>query len=365
MSRARGCRWSFLAALGALVALTVLAALPRRAGAAEQVRVLISEGKSGVTVASAGGLTLTDATGRRILLQRAAPSPVRVLAQRQAVLVPEVGATLPVVLAWPGRLPTVSLDGQAYRGRLELRRLNGGLATVNVVEMEDYLQGVLKDEIPPGWPAEAAKAMAVAARTYAAFRMRENPGALFHVRATTASQVYGGATGEDARTSWAVQATAGQILTFAQQPFPAFYHSCSGGTTEDALDVFGLEFDMVVGVADDYSRGCPHALWIARLSAADIERALARAGYPARGLRKIEPLLRSRGGRVLRLAVSHGGGRSMLEGKRFREAIGYDVVRSTDFEVRSDAGGFTFVGRGSGHGVGLSQWGAKEMADLA
>jgi stage II sporulation protein D len=68
---------------------------------------------------------------------------------------------------------------------------------------------------------------------------------------------------------------------------------------------------------------------------------------------------------VLRLAVTHAAGRSVIEGKRFREAVGYEVVRSTDFEVRSDAGGFTFVGRGSGHGVGLSQWGAKEMADLA
>ena len=55
----------------------------------------------------------------------------------------------------------------------------------------------------------------------------------------------------------------------------------------------------------------------------------------------------------------------ILEGKRFREALGNDVIRSTDFEVRGDSRGFTFAGRGWGHGVGLSQWGAKEMADLA
>jgi stage II sporulation protein D len=55
----------------------------------------------------------------------------------------------------------------------------------------------------------------------------------------------------------------------------------------------------------------------------------------------------------------------VLEGRRFREALGNEVLRSTDFEVRTDGTAFTFVGRGSGHGVGMSQWGAKEMADLA
>jgi stage II sporulation protein D len=195
--------------------------------------------------------------------------------------------------------------------------------------------------------------------------MQQNPGALFHLRATTASQVYGGATGEDPRTSWAVQATRGQILTFGGQPIPAFYHSCSGGATEDALDVFGANFDTIVGVADQFSLSCPDTLWVERLTSQQIERALLQAGYPIGRLIRIEDLLRSRTGRILRLAVHHTRGALILEGKRFREALGNEVIRSTDFEVRADLGGFTFVGRGWGHGVGLSQWGAKEMADLA
>ncbi|HWT80561.1 MAG TPA: SpoIID/LytB domain-containing protein, partial [Candidatus Methylomirabilis sp.] len=337
----------------------------RLLAAGPAVRVLVAEGRASLTVASGGGLTATDASGRRILARRAGWESLGLLPKGDAVVIRGTGTSAPVIVVWPSRLPTLDLEGQSYRGRLELRRLNGSLAAVNVVDLEEYLQGVLKDEIPPGWPTEAARAMAVVARTYAVYQMDQNPGGLFHLRATTASQVYGGATGEDIRTSSAVQATRGQILTFAGQPIAAFYHSCSGGATEDALDVFGPHFDTVIGVRDDFSLSCPYVLWVQRLSPQQVEQGLQRAGYPVGSLQGIEGLQRTRTGRILRLAIHHSGGTLTLEGKRFREALGTDVIRSTDFEVHADSGGFTFVGRGWGHGVGLSQWGAKEMAELA
>jgi len=364
MRRRRGSRPGRALALVALAVCFV--GVPGRAFAgAPAVRVLVAEGRTNLTVSSSGGLTVTDASGRRILAQRRGGEAFRLLLKGEAVVIRETGTSASVLLVWPGRLPTLDLEGQAFRGRLEVQRFNRSLAAVNVVDLEDYLQGVLKDEIPPGWPAEAAKAMAVVARTYAVYQMEQNLGEFFHLRATTASQVYGGAAGEDARTSWAVQATRGQILTFGGQPIPAFYHSCSGGATEDALDVFGPNFDTVVGVKDDFSLSCPYILWVERFSGQQVERALRRAGYSIGRLLRIEDLVRSRTGRILRLAVYHTRGTLTLEGKRFREALGNDIIRSTDFEVRADTGGFTFIGRGWGHGVGLSQWGAKEMADLA
>lgn len=364
MSQRRVSRSARALALAAVVA--CLAWTPRPGHAAGRtVRVLVAEGRTSLRVSSQGGLTITDAPGGRILGQRGRGEALHLLLQGGTVLVRETGMSAPALWVWPGWSATVALDGQAFRGHLEIQRLNGVLTAVNVVDLEEYLQGVLKDEIPAGWPAEATKAMAIAARTYAVYQVQQNPGALFHLRATTASQVYGGATGEDPRTTWAVQTTRGQILTFGGQPISAFYHACSGGATEDALDVFGANFDTVVGVKDDFSLGCPHALWVERLTSQHVERALLRAGYAIGGLLRIEDLLRSRTGRILRLAVQHTRGTLVLEGKRFREALGNDVVRSTGFEVRADAGGFTFVGRGWGHGVGLSQWGAKEMADLA
>ena len=334
------------------------------AAAADTVRVLLAEGRPVVTVASAGWLTLTDASGRRILAQRAAGG-YRLALHRGAVSVREKGVAVPGLVAWAAEGALLTLDGQPFRGRLEVQVVNGGLVAVNVVDIEEYLLGVLKDEIPVGWPVEAAKAVAVAARTYAVYQRFQNPAGLFHLRATTASQVYGGARGEDPRTNWAVQATRGRVLTFGGQPFPAFYHSCSGGATEDGIDVFGLEFDIVPGVRDDFSLSCPHALWVERLTPQQIEGGLVRAGYPVGRILAIQDLIRSRTGRILKIAVQHTRGTLVLEGRRFREAMGNDIVRSTDFEVRADGYAFTFVGRGSGHGVGMSQWGAKEMADLA
>ena len=364
MSRWRTSRRGWALALAALA--VCLMGAPGGSLAAEQtVRVLVAEGRTSAAVASSGGLTVTDGTGRRILAQRTGGEPFRLLLKGNVVLIRETGATAPTLVIRAGRLSTLDLDGQTFRGRLEVRRLNGGLGVVNVVDLEDYLLGVVRHEIPPAWPPEAAKAMAVAARTYAVYQMEQNLGEFFHLRATTASQVYGGATGEDSRASFAVQATRGQILTFGGQPIPAFYHSCSGGATEDAQDVFGPNFDIIIGVKDDFSLGCPYSFWIERFSAEQIERALQRAGYPIGQIVRIEDLLRSGTGRILRLAVHHTGGTLILEGRRFREAVGNDSIRSTDFDVRADADGFTFVGRGWGHGVGLSQWGAKEMADLA
>ena len=335
------------------------------AQAEDTVRVLVAEGQPTLTLASAGPLTVTDGKGQRTLSHRAGGGEFRLAFQRNAIFVREVGRTVPSLVAWPGQGAILALNGNLYRGRLEVQPLAGGLVAVNVVELEEYLQGVLKDEIPVGWPAEAAKAMAVAARTYAVYQRLQNPDGLFHLRNTTASQVYGGARGEDLRTNWAVQATRGQILTFGGQPISAFYHSCSGGVTEDATDVFGLDFDTIPGVKDDFSLGCPNSLWIERLTAQQIEEGLIRTGYPVGRVLGLQDLIRSRTGRILRIEVRHSRGVLVLEGRRFREAMGSELIRSTDFEVRSDGAGFTFVGRGSGHGVGMSQWGAKEMADLA
>jgi stage II sporulation protein D len=338
---------------------------PALAGAGETVRVLVSEGRTTVTVGGGAGFTLSDTSGGRVFTQRPQGGTIRLANQRGAVAVRETGHVAPAVLAYnPDRGP-VAVDGILYRGYLEVHAAGGALAVVNVVDLEAYLQGVVKDEIPAGWPAETAKAMAVAARTYAAYQRRQNPTGLFHLRNTTASQVYGGARGEDPRTTWAVQTTQGQVLTFQDQPIPAFYHSCSGGATEDAADYFGQEYDIVLGVKDDFSLGCPYALWVERLTTPQIEQALARAGHAIGRVQGIQDLLRSRTGRILRIGVQHTRGTLVLEGRRFREAIGNEVLRSTDFEVRADRAGYTFVGRGSGHGVGMSQWGAKEMADLA
>lgn len=364
MTAARFARTRGRGGIALLVGLLALIAAAPVAVAADTVRVLLAEGRPAVTIGSAGALTLTDVTGRQVLANRAGGG-YRLALHRGRVVVRETGRLVPGLIAWSANGALLTLDGLPFRGRLDVQVANGSLMVVNVVNLEEYLLGVLKDEIPAGWPAEATKAMAIAARTYAVYQRLQNPSAPFHLRATTASQVYGGARGEDPRTNWAVQATRGQVLTFGGQPFPAFYHSCSGGATEDAMDVFGLQYDIVLGVKDDFSLACPYVLWVERLTRQQIEEGLVRAGYQVGRVLAIQDLIRSRTGRIFQIEVRHTRGALVLEGRRFREAMGNDVIRSTDFQVREDGGAFTFVGRGSGHGVGMSQWGAKEMADSA
>lgn len=349
---------------GPLLALLLLLC-PITAGAGEAIRILVSEGRTSVSVGGGSGFTLSDTAGGRAFVRRPQGGTVRLVSQRGGVALRETGHVAAAVHAWSTDRGPVAVDGVQYRGALEIHAVGGALAVVNIVDLEAYLQGVVKDEIPAGWPAETAKAMAIAARTYAVYQRGQNPTGLFHLRNTTASQVYGGTRGEDARTTWAVQTTQGQILTFQDRPIPAFYHSCSGGATEDAADYFGAEYDTILGVKDDFSLSCPNALWIERLTPQQIEQGLVRAGHAVGRLQGIQDLLRSRTGRILRVGVQHTRGTLVLEGRRFREAVGNEILRSTDFEVRADQAGYTFVGRGSGHGVGLSQWGAKEMADLA
>ncbi|HSD51060.1 MAG TPA: SpoIID/LytB domain-containing protein, partial [Candidatus Methylomirabilis sp.] len=162
--------------------------------AAQTVRVLVAEGRTTLRVASTGGLIVTDAGGRRILAQRGSGEPFHLIPRDNSILIRETGASAATLVLWPGYAATVDLEGQTYRGYLEVARMNGSLAAVNVVDLEEYLLGVLKEEIPPGWPGEAAKAVAIAARTYAVYQMQQNLGAFFQLRASTASQVYGGAT---------------------------------------------------------------------------------------------------------------------------------------------------------------------------
>ena len=88
------------------------------------------------------------------------------------------------------------------------------------------------------------------------------------------------------------------------------------------MDVFGMEFDIVPGVKDDFSLACPYSLWIERLTPQQIEGGLARAGYPVGRILAIQDLIRSRTGRILRIEVRHTRGTLVLEGRRFREAMG-------------------------------------------
>lgn len=328
------------------------------------VRVLVREGAPAVTVRGDEAVSLSAGARRLAVLPARATATIAVGPRGLLLNAQPLGAEMVTLRTAPAAF--LAVDGRPFRGELEIRRgANGGLLAINILDLEDYLQGVVREEVPVTWPLEALKAQAVVARTYAVYQMRQGAGAPFHLRATVMSQVYGGLGREDSRATWAVLETRGLVLMLRGQVIASFYHACSGGQTEDGDQVFGPEFVYLVGQPDEFSGECPHDRWADLLPAAEVRRALQSAGFAVGQIRDIEPLDRTRTGRVGRLRIVHTGGVLEMEAKRFRLIVGPEVVRSTLFDVSVERGLVTFTGRGWGHGVGMSQWGGRGMAERA
>jgi stage II sporulation protein D len=259
----------------------------------------------------------------------------------------------------------IKVDKNNYRGSIEIRRGDrDSLLVINEIDVEDYLKGVLNEEISAKWHHESLKAQAVVARTYALYqkeRRKDNP---YHLEATTADQVYGGARNEDERTNRAAEDTKGIVLTYDGRLAKAFYHSASGGITEDVADVWGGEGESYLKpVKCDFDRDAPNYQWEIKMDKTDMETALLRNGIKTDDISSIETVSFTSSKRVAELYITHRSGMEKISGVDFRRIIGYDTIKSALFRVKENGDGFIFYGRGSGHGVGLCQWGAKGMAE--
>ncbi|MCS7172239.1 MAG: SpoIID/LytB domain-containing protein [Armatimonadetes bacterium] len=251
---------------------------------------------------------------------------------------------------------------RAYRGVVELRRVGRTLVVVNEVDLESYLYGVLRLEVDPAWPPEALKAQAVAARTLALASLGRFRREGFDVRDTTEVQLYGGATFEDPRTNAAVDATRGVVLLHEGKPIHAVYHADSGGQTEASEHVWGVAYPYLRSVEDPYVAGSPYQRWTVVVPLAHLEDRLRAGGVPVQGITGIEILRTTESGRALALRILAGSEGVELVGTRLRSLLGPNVLLSTRFSVRVEGQNAIFEGSGWGHGVGLSQWGARGMA---
>jgi stage II sporulation protein D len=266
----------------------------------------------------------------------------------------------------------VALDGgpsRLLRGRVEVVARGGALLVVNEIPMERYLAGVVPLEMDAKtWPMEALKAQAVASRTYALFRRdarRRGGGvaALYDLETSVVDQVYGGAGAEDPRAAAAVAATAGQWLTAGDgAPILAAFHSTAGGHTEASENVWGAPRPYLVAMRCPYDRESPVYEWRAAVPIAEAERRLVAAGYPAAGLERLDVRDRTGSGRARTVVATARAGSVAVPATEVRRLLGFSRVKSTAFEVVRDGDEFRFEGRGSGHGVGMCQWGARGMA---
>jgi stage II sporulation protein D len=334
------------------------------AGALEPVRIALADGVRHVEIGAADAITVLDPATGRALFGLPGPRILRVVPSGPGLDV--VGGRrldLRGVRIQVRRGP-LRVGTRDYIGALEIWRQGDGLLLVNELPMEDYVAGTVRGEASERWPTEALRALAVVARTYGVFQQGRAAGKAYHVVAGNQDQNFAGWAVEGSPAREAARTTTGQVLTWEGRVFPTFYHSDSGGFTEAAQSVFsGDGVPPIEGVRDEFSMESPNYTWTVTLPLALIGERLRRGGLEVGQVARLRVLERSPSFRVARLAVEHSRGTATLRGADFRRLIGYDALKSTLFVPVAQDGVVRFEGRGWGHGVGLSQFGAKGMAD--
>ena len=291
-----------------------------------------------------------------------AEAPVELLEPNTAVS--EIGLTLP--------------ERTSYDETTLVRLCAEG--SVRELPLKDYLVGVLAAEMPAGFPEEALKAQAVAARTYTLYKMAlysgqaelpaehqgadlcDDPG---HCEAFVDLTAQAGALWGDSadiyhqRLETAVEDTDGMILVYEEQPIAAVFCAASTEKTESAADIWGSDLPYLQSVDSPGGSDCSRYKGTVTIKQSDFRDAILAmapeadfSGAPGTWFRDSH---RSVAGSVIDVLV----GEARLTGSQVRQAAG---LNSANFKVKVDGEDLVFTTLGYGHGVGLSQYGARYLA---
>ncbi len=254
---------------------------------------------------------------------------------------------------------TVSIDGMAV-----------------LMPLEQYVLGVVSAEISPTFPMEAIKAQAVAARTYAVYKQQAGRTATHpdadvcddfaHCSAYQDITVQAAALWGDSAADYtqiiaqAVSETAGEIVRYGNTPALTVYSAAAGTKTESALDVWGADVPYLVSVDSASAADCPcyedTATFTTAQARALILQALPDADVSGDPSTWFKASTRSAAGGIMTVKI----GGVTVEGSAVRTLF---ALNSTNFTISTTADSLTFYTTGYGHGVGMSQWGAKTMAE--
>lgn len=326
-----------------------------------------------------------------------------------------------VVPAFSPIVNRLTYNNKTYRGEFEVlvSAKDKKLSVVNVVNLEDYLLGVVPYEMPASWPLEALKAQAIAARNYALQHLGDFADEGFDLVDTTRSQVYNGVAGERPNTDLAVAATKGQVLTYNGKLASLFYFASSGGYTEGNEIIWrSSPIPYLRGVPDyDNVPGNPWFSWRRTHPIAEAAQELKESGYDVGQVQAVNPggalgvsgrpsqwvvvgssrtvtlnaeqmrwvfdlpssvrqvlvkLAQSLRNFQLAESVAVVGGDRVVQQRPMQQTFVVGVGRQPKQAVNGTAamapgavqGSVEFVGGGSGHAIGMSQWGAYGMASL-
>ena len=292
------------------------------------------------------------------------------------------------------QIKNTSYGSRYYLGDMVYQVENGSISLINHVHLELYLYGVLPYEMANSWPLEALKAQAVAARTFAVDKIHARSSSSYHLVDTQSSQVYEGYNASYANCIRAVNETAGQVLKYGNSFVQAFYSASNGGVTERSGNIFTTDFPYLVIKTDTFditnSRN-NKAAWVVTYSKTSVDSGLAKKIVPqiqsslaSRGYLTAEADIAIKGLKELNV-VHNDSGRLQtgtlvvtLDAKRASDSVVETIdetvrltkndarsilnVYSLLFQVENAETAFILRGGGYGHGVGMSQYGADQMA---
>ena len=346
----------------------VIAVLPMRVFASWQpeITVGLSQGASGVRLAATvGSLHVYEESNKNQILEVPPGKEVDIRILQAQFLVNGQEIKGDHLVIQPDDTGFVKVNGVPYRGYITLLKKNG-LTIINNVKVEDYLYGVVPKEMPPNWSTEALQAQSVAARTFALKNRKRHSAEGFDLCSTSHCQVYEGMTAETRTTTDAVNHTRGEVLFYKGSVIDALFHTDSGGMTESSENVWGSSVPYLRAVPEIQMQTQP---WSRTISVESLVRSVEQKGRSLGTPKEIRlsPLTIGRGsgdrtpsGRVRSIEFIGTKGRVVLSGNELRSMFS---LPSTLFSVRFDRAEVIFSGYGSGHGLGLSQWGAKAFAD--
>ena len=280
------------------------------------------------------------------------------------------------------------LKNRRYAGELRVSIKNNKLQVINHIEIDKYLESVVGSEMPKEFPLAALQAQAVASRTYAMQLIDKKKN--FDVKATEDSQVYLGLESETPITRKAVRSTKSLVMLYQDKLINAVFHSSSGGRTEASGNVWKYQFPYLISVID-YDQKSPKYIWSKKFSSSILDDIFNKLG----GLNSIQIIKKSKSNRVLKLLIYGPKGKEIISGKTFRKNLDLQSTKfeldlidvsngkeiyETDLSFNLDKDldedlkpqplplmvndyVLSVKGLGAGHGVGMSQWGAKSMAE--
>ncbi len=317
----------------------------------------------------------------------------------------------------------IKVDQDRYRDYITFLNNRANVLIINHIDIENYLFGVLPREIPASSPADALKAQAIIARSYTHTTLKKHINDGYDLCSTTHCQVYGGYEWEHSATNQAIIHTYGEYITYNGEIINTPYHSNSGGYTESSEKVWGGKLPYLVGVEDRFSLDSPNSNWTIKLTPRELGDKLVANGISIGEVIELKIIGTTDSDRVEKIKIIGSTGEEVLTGEKLRSIIGASDLKSTLFSINKEGsasskrvyvldgsgqspkevslsgmnivGGnnkitvsrnssnrirsnetskdiegtlnakpttFTFVGKGFGHGVGMSQYGAIEMA---